>query len=109
MTQTYEDASIAGKEYMDSTMKSLAALSMNAQAIAGEASEYTRKSFEASSATFEKLLSANSLEKAIEVQTDHARSAYEGLVAQATRFGELYAELARDAYKPFETVVAKAK
>ena len=109
MTQTYEDASIAGKEYMDSTMKSLAALSMSAQTIAGEASEYTRKSFEASSATFEKLLSANSLEKAIEVQTDHARSAYEGLVAQATRFGELYAELARDAYKPFETVVAKAK
>jgi hypothetical protein len=30
-------------------------------------------------------------------------------VAQATRVNELYAEIAKDAYKPFENVVAKAK
>ncbi len=50
-----------------------------------------------------------SLEKAIEIQTDYAKSAYEGFVSQATKMGELYADLAKEAYKPFETLVAKAK
>ena len=109
MTQTFEEAGKLGKEFMDSSAKSLAVLSQGAQAIASEASEYTRKSFEASSATFEKLISANTVEKAIAIQTDYAKSVYEGLVAQATRFGELYADLARDAYTPFVAVVAKTK
>ena len=28
---------------------------------------------------------------------------------QATKIGELYAEIAKEAYKPFESIVAKAK
>ncbi len=50
-----------------------------------------------------------SLDKAIEVQTEYAKSAYEGFVAEATKLGELYADLAKEAYKPFETMLAKAK
>ena len=57
----------------------------------------------------EKLVAAKSLEKAIEIQTDYAKTAYEGFVSEATKIGELYAELFKDAYKPFESVVAKAK
>jgi len=30
-------------------------------------------------------------------------------VAEASKIGNLYAELAKEAYKPFESVVAKAK
>ena len=55
---------------------------------------------------WEKLLGAKSLEKAIEIQTAYAKTAYEGFVAQATRMGELYADLAKEAYKPFEGLVA---
>ena len=109
MIQSFEDAGKAGKEFMDSGLKSFAALTKNMQAIAVEATEYSKKAFEAGSATAEKLVSANSLDKAIEIQTDYAKTAYEGFVAQATRMGELYAEMARDAYKPLESVVAKAK
>ena len=109
MMQSFEDAGKAGKEFVDSGLKSFASLSKNAQAISVEASEYSKKAFDAGSAALEKLVSAKSLDKAIEVQTDYARQAYEGFVAQATRMGELYAEMARDAYKPFESVVAKTK
>ena len=109
MMQTFEDAGKAGKEFMDSNLKSFASVSKSAQAISVEATEYSKKAFEAGTAAIEKLMSARSLDKAIEVQTDYARQAYEGFVAQATRMGELYAEMARDAYKPFESVVAKAK
>ena len=49
-----------------------------------------KKSFEDGSAALEKLFGAKSLEKAIEIQSDYAKSAYEGFVAEATKMGELY-------------------
>jgi hypothetical protein len=109
MTQTLEDAGKFGKEIVDNGLKSFASLSKGVQAIAVEATEYTKKSFEAGSSALEKLVAAKTLEKAIEIQTDYAKQAYEGFVAQATKIGELYTEVAKDAYKPFESLVAKAK
>jgi len=109
MTQTYEDFSKYGKDLADTGLKSFASLSKGAQAIAAEAGEYTKKSFEAGSAAVEKIISAKSLEKAIEIQSDYAKQSYESFVAEATKFGDLYAELAKEAYKPFESIVAKAK
>ena len=55
MTQTYEDFSKYGKEFADTGLKSFASLTKGAQAIATEAGEYTKKSFEAGSAAVEKL------------------------------------------------------
>ena len=109
MTQTYEDFGKFGKEFADTGLTSLASLSKGAQALAVEATDYTKKSFENGSAFVEKLLSAKSFESAVEIQTDYVKQAYEAFVAEASRFGELYAGLARDAYKPFESLVAKAK
>ena len=109
MTQTFEDAGKFGKEFLDTGLKSFASLSKGAQAIAVEATEYTKKASRPAAPRVEKLVSAKSLEKAIEIQTDYAKQAYEGFVAEATKISELYAELAKDAYKPFESIVAKAK
>jgi len=109
MTQTYEDFAKYGKEFADTGLKSFASLTKGAQAIATEAGEYTKKSFEAGSAAFEKLFSAKSIEKAVEIQTDYAKQSYESFVAEASKIGNLYAKLAKEAYKPFESVVAKAK
>ena len=109
MIQSLEEAGKAGKEFVDTGLKSFASLSKNVQAITVEATEYTKKAFETGSAALEKLAAAKSLDKAVAIQSDYARQAYEGFVAQATRMGELYAEMAKDAYKPFESVVAKAK
>jgi hypothetical protein len=105
MVQSFEDAGKAGKEFFDAGLKNFAALSKNVQALAVEATDYSRKSFEEGTAALEKLTGARSLEKVVEIQTDYARKAYEGFVAQATRVSELYAEIAKDAYKPFENVV----
>lgn len=109
MPQPFEDANKLGKDFLDANLKSLAALSKSVQAIAVETGEYTKKSLETGSAALERLFSAKSLDKAFEIQTDFAKQAYEGFVAEATKLGELYAETARDAYKPFEGLVAKAK
>lgn len=109
MPQPFEDTSKFGKEFMDTGLKSFASLSKGMQAIAAEAGEYTKKSFETGSAAMEKLVSAKSFDKVVEIQTDYAKQAYEGFVAEATKISELYAELAKDAYKPFESAVAKTR
>jgi phasin family protein len=97
-----------GKDGMDMTMASFGAWTKNAQAIASEVADYSKKSFEASAAAWEKLTGAKSLEKAMEVQSEYLKSSYADFVAQSTKLGELYADLAKQAYKPFESVVAQA-
>ena len=109
MFQSFEDTTKVGKEFMDSGLKSFASLSKSLQTLAAEAGEYSKNSLETGSATMEKLFSAKSLDKAVEIQTDYVKSAYEGFVSQATKMGDIYAEMAKDAYKPFENAVAKAK
>ena len=109
MTQTFEDAGKVGKEFMDNGLKSFASFSKGFQAIAVETTEYAKKSFETGTATLEKLVAAKSLEKAIEIQTDYAKSSYEAFVAEATKISDLYAELFKDSYKPFEGVVARTR
>ena len=90
-------------------MKSFGALSKGAQAIAAEVADYSKKSFEDGTKALEKLFGAKSFDKAIEIQTEYAKTAYEGFVAKATKIGELYADLAKETYKPFESLMAKAK
>ncbi len=109
MVKNLEDLQQVGKENMDNAMKSWGAVSKGAQAIAVEMADYSKKSFEESTAALEKLFGVKSLDKAIELQTEYAKTAYEGFVAEATKLGELYADLAKETYKPFETLMAKAK
>jgi len=96
-----------GKDSMDMAMNSFGAWTKNAQAIASEVADYSKKSFEHSAAAWEKLIGAKSLEKAVEVQSEYLKSSYEDFIAQSTKLGELYVDLAKEAYKPFEGVLAK--
>jgi hypothetical protein len=109
MIKNFEDLQQVGKENVDTALKSFGALSKGTQAIAVEVVDYSKKAFEDGTAAVEKLFGVKSLDKAVEVQTEYARSAYEGFVAKASRLGELYADLATEAYKPYETLLAKAK
>ena len=109
MVKNLEDLQQVGKENVDIALKSMGAVSKSAQAIVVEVTDYSKKAFEDNTAALEKLFGAKSLEKAIELQTEYAKSAYESFVAEATKIGELYADLAKESYKPFEALMAKAK
>ena len=105
MLNNFDDLQKVSKDNMDMTLKQFGAVSKGFQAIAAEMADYSKKSFEEGSAAAEKLFGAKSLEKAIEIQTDYAKSAYEGFVAGATRIGELYADMTKESYKPFEGIL----
>ncbi|MCB1490815.1 MAG: phasin family protein [Rhodobiaceae bacterium] len=102
-----EDFQKFGKDNMDLAVGNLDKLSKSMQAIATEMTDYSRKSFEDSSSAFEKMLAAKSLDKAIEVQSDYAKATFDGFVSQMTKIGEMYTDMAKDAYKPFESMTTK--
>jgi hypothetical protein len=108
MVKNLEDMQKFGKDNADASLKSFGVLSKNFQAIAVEVADYSKKAFEEGAAATEKLIGAKSLDKVIEVQTSYLKSAYEGFVSQSAKLGELYAGLAQEAYKPFESYVKTA-
>ncbi|MDI4656298.1 phasin family protein [Xanthobacter autotrophicus] len=107
MVQTADELQKISKDNIESALKSFGTLSKSAQAIAVEIADYTKTSFEQGTAALEKLLGAKTVEQAIEIQQSYLKSAYEGAVAQATKLGELYTELAKETYKPFESSLGK--
>jgi hypothetical protein len=107
MLKNFEEFQKLGKDNVDVAMKQFGCVSKGWQAIATEFADYSKKSFEDGSAAIEKLFGAKTLEKAIEVQSDYVKTTYEGFVAEATKLGELYTDLAKETYKPFEGLLAK--
>ena len=107
MLKNFEDFQKFGKDNVDTCMKQFGTVSKGWQAIATEYADYSKKTFEDGSAALEKLFGAKSLEKAIEVQSEYVKTAYEGFVAEATKLGELYTDLAKETYKPYEGLLAK--
>ena len=95
-----------GQNNMDAAMKMFGEWNKGWQAIAAEMSDYTKRSFEEGTATFEKLLSAKSVEQAIEIQTGFAKRAYDGYMHQLSKLGGMYADLAKEAYKPVEKAMS---
>lgn len=98
-----------GKEFADNGLKSFDSLSTTAQAIVTETSDYTKRSFEMGASAFEKLVSAKSAEAVVTIQTDYAKQAYQDFVSESGRLSNLHADMAKEAYMPFESLIAKAR
>jgi hypothetical protein len=109
MIKNFEDFQKLGQQNVDATMKVIGEWSKGWQAIAAEMTDYTKRSFEEGTATVEKLLSAKSFEQAVEIQTGYAKRAYDDYMHQVSKIGGLYAELAKEAYKPVEKALQVAR
>jgi len=108
MAQNSEQMEHLGREFAETGLKSATAAVAGAQAIAAHASDYAKKSVETGVAAFGKLAAAGSIESALEIQADYVRRSYQDMVAEATTFSGLYADMLKEAWKPFESIVAKA-
>ena len=109
MFKNIEDIQAFSKDQLESATATATALTKSVQQIAAETAEFSKKSLETQTAFCEKLFGAKSLDSAIQIQQEYAKSSYETLVAQATKFSELYTGLAKEALKPVEAAVAKAQ
>ena len=102
-----EDFQQLGKDQFEAGVPAANAVSQSIQAIASAFGEYSKKSFEDGSAFVEKLAGVKTIDKAIELQTEYARSSYESFVTGSQKIAGLYADLAKQTFKPFEGYVGK--
>jgi hypothetical protein len=102
-----DDFQKMGKDNYDAVLRSYGELNNGLQAIGARMTEYSKQAFEDATRAFEQVVGAKSLESVIEIQSQHAKKAYDNWVAEASKIGEMYASVARDAYKPVEKAVAK--
>lgn len=91
-----------GKDSVERTSRSIAAVAQEMQDLVADAADYSRSSFTASTRALERLLGASSVEKALEIQAAFAKTSYEGFITHTTRVGEAMTNIARESVKPFE-------
>jgi Phasin protein len=96
-----------GNKLADPAVASEPPLSVDFQTLATAYGNYTKKSFEQTQAFVEKLSGVRSLDKAVEIQTEFAKQAYETFVTESQKIRELYRGLAKQNLRPFESVAAK--
>jgi hypothetical protein len=109
LTATFEDFQKFSKEQLEAFTAASTTLTKGLQDIATESGDYSKKAFAAGTEMYEKLLGARSVESAIQIQSEFAKQAYEGFVAQAARVSELYTRVASDALKPVTTAYANVQ
>jgi hypothetical protein len=102
-----DDLQKMGKDNYDAVLRSYSEWSKGCQAIGARVTDYSKKAFDDATRAFEQLVSAKSLESVIEIQSQYAKKACDTWVAEASKLGEMYAAVARDAYKPVEKIVTK--
>ena len=96
-----------GNKQSDPAAASGNALSVDFQTLATAYGNYTKKSFEQTQAFVEKLSGVRSLDKAVEIQTEFAKQAYETFVTESQKIRELYRGLAKQNLRHFEGIAAK--
>jgi phasin family protein len=109
MSANFEEIQKFGKQQMEAVQAATSEFAKGLQAIATEASEYSKKSMENSSAFVAKLSATKQLDEALKLQSEFAKASYEDFIAQSTKLGELYTNFAKQAFKPVEAVIAKVQ
>jgi hypothetical protein len=104
MSNAFDPIQTFGKDNVDVAMKAADAVAKGFQTLASEAADYSKRSYEAGTAAFEKLSQTKSIEAAVAVQSDFVKAAYEGYVGQVTRFGAIVADMSKAAAEPYQSL-----
>lgn len=109
MIKNLDDMQKLNQANMDAAMRMMGDWTKNWQAIAVEMQDYAKRSVEDGTHTFEKLMGCRSAEQVIEVQQSYLKRTYEDYVQQCAKLGGMYADLAKEASKPMERLMAAGR
>ena len=104
-----DDFQKIGTDNYEAMSRSYGELNKGSQAIFARWVEFSKRSFDDATRTWEKLIAVKSLDQAFEIQANYVKNAYENWMAEISKIGEMYSSTARDAYKPVEKTLEKHK
>ena len=105
---SFEDIQKFTKDTFDKQVESFGELQKGAQSVIAEIADYSKNALEANAAVFQKLSGAKSLDTALEIHSEFAKTAYESLIHHLTKVGTIATDAAKDAYKPIEAAISRA-
>ena len=109
MPTNMQDLQKLSQVNVEGTMKAVTEFQKGMQTIATELTNYTKRSFEDSTQTFEKLMSVKSLDQVFEIQSNYAKRAYDEYMQQMSKIGGLYTNFAKEAYKPVTSALQQTR
>jgi phasin family protein len=95
-----------GKDSFDAALRSYREAHKGFQSIAATITDLSKKSFEDTTRAFEQLIGAQSIEQAVEIQSQFAQKAFDTYVAEMSKLTDIFVSTARGAYKPVEQAFA---
>ena len=103
-----DDLQTLSKKQIEAVTAFTSTLTKGMQELASETSDYSKHSLATSAETVQKLFGAKSIETAIQIQSDYAKSAFEGFVARSTKINEMFGKIATEAFAPLREAAASA-
>ena len=81
-------------------MYNVETIQQNLKAIATAHADFAKTSFEQGKTYVEQLAQVKSLDKAVELHNQYAKTAYETFVAEANKISDLYKEFIKEVFAP---------
>ena len=103
----FEEFQKLGKDRFDAAVRSYGEVNKGFQAINAKIIDYSKMVFEDGAHAFAQLVSAKTVEQAIEIQSQYAKKAFDTYVAEMSKLSDIYVGTAREAYKPVEKAFTK--
>jgi phasin family protein len=91
-----------GKETVEAYTKAANVAAKGAETLHNEIFAYSKQSMEDTMAAAKALMATKSVHEAFELQSDFAKTQFDGYVAQMTKLGEIYAAAAKGSFAPIQ-------
>jgi phasin family protein len=102
VAKSYQHFAGYGKETVEAYMQAANVAGKGAETLHNEIYSYSKQSFEDAIAQTKAVMATKSVHEAFELQTDFAKTAFEGYVSQMTKLGEIFASTTKDSFAPIQ-------
>ncbi|HEY1613080.1 MAG TPA: phasin family protein [Rhizomicrobium sp.] len=101
-SKNYDHVLGYGRETVEAYVKAANAAGKGVETLQNEIYSYSKNSVEESMSATKALFATKSVHEAFELQTDFAKSAFDGYVGQMTKISEIMFNTAKDAFGPLQ-------
>ena len=107
MFKSIEEFQKFSAEQMEAASQSASVLTQGVQQLFSETTALSRRTVETGTEAFQNLLASRSFDRAMQVQMDYAKSAYDSMVSGSSKIGGIVSTTAQEMAKPLEGAFSK--
>jgi len=96
----FDEIAMIGRQNIEAAIKSVNVAAKGMEEINGEFIAFSREALEDGVSAAKAAMAAKNIQEAFEIQAGFAKSATEAYFGHMTKFGEMFATVARDAFEP---------